>query len=258
MNNHTNPTLPKQMKAKQEQTSIDISLNDMEKFLREKHDEKPKQVDKIYPMNVVTQNTFFSNFSPISAVPFRRGFSQNILTASMGGTASFDFFQIPPRRFLLANSLSCKLYTQYDTGPIVLGTPLGDDALFQFGFGFSLSGNQLNNAFLSAFNYGISFTSTTAQTLTGSYTVFNQNALANGTQAPAYLMFSENQSLSLNINWGSFPTGANFPPDPTYGVFRGILPIFNVSGYLINSTDYYRFLDSINTLDLKDDHKSTK
>ncbi len=245
----TNPNIPKQGGDKKANTPELLSLNDIEQNLRQKPRLNEVKVDEHFPEPIISQNTFYSNFPPPSAIAFARTFSEYEILATYGKKINLPFFQIPPKRFLLVNSFICRLYKKYTTGPRPNLFPVGDEETFPFSIGFNLLANQVNNTFLTGHNRGPDL-SILNKELLGYYYTYNQNVLVNGAQTPSFLLFGENQTLNVTIAWEDFPTAADYPADPTYGAFTGFLPVFFVGGYLLNSTDYYRFLASASSVDL--------
>lgn len=249
-----------QSKAPKEAVSEIPSLDTIEAFLQDNVGRKKLEV-KDFPQPVITTNTYMSNFITNSAVPFVKERLPEKITlayAAVNKDLEFDFFTIPPRRFLLLNTLKMFVYPQYGTPaagtPARLTSPLGDNELFQFSFGFNLVANQINNALLLNQNFLDEFYLNREQIL-GYYYTFNQNVYTGGTSLPAYALYGENQKLVVKINWTNFPTTTDFPPVGGQN-FTGLNILVYAGGYLLNATDYYRFLDSVVAMDLKGEKKS--
>jgi hypothetical protein len=253
----TNPNIPNQVTTRKDIAPELPSLDDMERNLRQKPKVEIPHKEEQFPEPILSQNTFYSNFPPPSAIPFARTFSDYLVTAALPSKkVNYPFYQIPPKRFLLVNSFSCALYKKYMGIPVTLQAPrlnlfpVGDQETFPFSIGFNLLANQVNNTFLTAHNRGPLGSPAVSNDLFGYYYTYNQNVLVNGAQTPSFLMFGENQTLNATIAWEDFPTTADYPADPTYGTFKGFMPVFFVGGYLLNSVDYYRFLASASSVDL--------
>ena len=231
------------------------SLDLIERFLQENKGRTPPE-KKDFPQEVVTTNTFLSNFITNSAIPFVKEKHPERITPAYGANnnnVEFDFFTIPARRFLLLNSLKLFVYPQYGEPvgkvPVRFTNQLGDNELYQFSFGFNLIANQINNALLINENYLEQTYVNRDQTL-GFYYTLNQNVYTGGNSLPAYSLYGENQRLSVKINWGAFPTALDFPAVGGQS-FTGLNVLVYTNGYLLNATDYYRFLDSVVSKNLK-------
>jgi hypothetical protein len=250
------PYLPQtQQQNFEKKTLVELpSLSDIEKFLQTNEGRKREDPTQ-FPQEVITTNTFMSNFISNSAIPFvkdRHPDPLNPVSTSIKD-ATFDFFVVPARRFLLLNSLKLFVYVRY--GVPTVGTavrfqyPVADNELYQFGFGFNLVANQINNALLVDQNELYQGLSGSPETL-GYYLTLNQNVYTGGNSLPAYALFSENQQLTANIKWNQFPTAADYPPVGGQA-FAGFNLLMYAQGYLLNATDYYRFLDSVVSKNLK-------
>lgn len=247
----TNPNIPNQGNVKRDVATELPSLDDMERSLRQKPRLETLQRDDQFPEPIISQNTFYSNFPPPSAIAFARTFSEYRITDGFPQKkVNYTFYQIPPKRFLLVNSFSCALYKKYTTGPRLNILPVGDQETFPFSIGFNLLANQVNNTFLTGHNRGPVGSPFVSNDLFGYYYTYNQNVLVNGAQTPSFLLFGENQTLNATVAWEDFPDATDYPADATYGDFVGFMPVFFVGGYLLNSVDYYRFLASASSVDL--------
>ncbi len=247
----TNPNIPNQGLPKRPSNVELPSLDELEGALRKSPTISTATKEQRFPDPVITQNTFYSNFPATSAIPFARTFSEYRITAAFTSKkVVYSFFQLPPKRFLLVTSLKCSLYKQYAAGPQLNLFPVGDQETFPFSIGFNLLANQVSNTFLTGHNRGPTGSPFVENNLFGYYFTFNQNVLIDGAQLPAFLLFGENQTINATVAWEDFPTAADYPNDPTYGAFVGFMPVFSVTGYLLNATDYYRFLASVGSVEL--------
>jgi hypothetical protein len=234
-----------------------LALNEISnkvEALKSDFDHRKDTIISITPRPVITsvrtENTYFSNFAPTSAVPF----AKDSIFVGLEGTNSttkeqiFDYFTIPDKRALLLTYLECRIAPYADEpGPYRITQFAGDDEFMLYGLGFSLIANKITNTFLAQSQTenpsGTPYVITPPADSFGVNHMFNQNVLDNNT-SPAYLTFIENLNVRVKMQWKDFPVGLGGDPGVTkYTVLvRG-------RGYLLNINEYYRFVDSTRSVD---------
>lgn len=227
--------------------NLQRSENNIERVLQPKN-------EGILP--VLTTNTYFSNFAPASAVPFAKSAIYPGINDNLGlKSVTFDFFQVPEKRTLFLTNLSCRIAPYYDPTTVTTFDRLTqyatDDEFALFGFGFAILANKSNTNNIST-NIQLAPSSAGGTptfplfppVLGGAYTSLNNNVLtAAGT--PSYLSFLENLSLKTLFQWRQFPQGLGANNNITE-----YTAVVKASGYLFNTNDYYRFLDSVRAYDV--------
>lgn len=231
---------------------ISQQLQDIQKIDRYDTYEHKTAYSEVDVLSVKTENTYFSNFAPHSAVPF----AKDVVYLGLNGDNDkkeqyFDFFKVPDKRALFLTNLECRLAPfevggVVPTGPYRFTTFGGDDEFALYGLGFSLVANKTNSSFLAQTVIKDATASAYVSVLPdvfGSYYVFNQNVLNNNT-SPAYLSFIENLNVRALMQWRAFPNGLGATTDiQSYAV------LIRARGYLFNINDYYRFIDSTRPID---------
>jgi len=233
-----------------------LALNEISnkvEALKSDMNRKKENIISITPRPIITsvrtENTYFSNFAPTSAVPF----AKDTIFVGLNGTNSttkeqiFDFFTIPDKRALLLTYLECRIAPYDDeAAPYRITQFSGDDEFMLYGLGFSLIANKINNTFLAQSQVADSssaYVVTPPADAFGVNYMFNQNVLDNNT-SPAYLTFIENLNVRVKMQWKDFPIGLGSDPAVTkYTV------LVRVRGYLLNINEYYRFVDSTRSVD---------